>query len=85
MRDFAEEMRIEGKQKRSRQEMVNRVMCKPGYTWNETVKRCLGPAGRGDDISIPENPGLQPAKGQQKPTPEQAITNEVSARAIQNK
>jgi hypothetical protein len=81
MRDFAEEMRIEGKQKRSRQEMINKVMCKPGYTWNETVKRCLGPAG-GGDISIPENPGSQPSKGQQQPTPEQAITNEVSARAI---
>ena len=81
MRDFAEEMRLRGKQKRSRQEMVDRVMCKPGYTWNETVKRCLGPAG-GRDITIPENPGLQPGPGLPQPTPEQAITNEVSNRAL---
>ena len=80
MRDFAEEMRIQGQQKRSRQEMVNNVMCKPGYTWNETVKRCLGPAG-GGDISIPENPGA-PQQGRPPATPEQAITNEVSARSL---
>ena len=85
MRDFAEEMRIQSKQKRSRQEMINKVMCKPGYTWNETVGRCLGPAGGdgdgGGDISIPENPGA-PQEGRPPATPEQAITNEVSARAL---
>ena len=81
MRDFAEEMRIQGKQKRSRQEMIDRTMCKPGYTWNETVGRCLGPAGGGGDISIPENPGA-PQQGRPPATPEQAITNEVSARSL---
>ena len=81
MRDFAEEMRQEGKQKRSRQERIDNVMCKPGYTWNETVKRCLGPAGGGGDISILENLG-SPQQGQPPATPEQAITNEVSARSL---
>lgn len=47
--------------KRSRQEKIDKIMCKPGYTWNETVKRCLGPAGGGqkapDTPEIPQNPG----------------------------
>ena len=87
MRDFAEEMRIKNKQKRSRQEMIDKVMCKPGYTWNETVKRCLGPAGSGRDISIPENPGAPqspPSNGAQPANPQQAIAKEVSARAMKS-
>ena len=26
----------------SEQERVDRKMCKPGYTWNETLQKCLG-------------------------------------------
>ena len=25
-----------------RQQMIDEKMCKPGYTWNETLGRCLG-------------------------------------------
>jgi len=85
MRDFAEEMRQQGKQKRSRQEMINKVMCKPGYTWNETVGRCLGPAGGGGDVpdmTIPETPGGPPSGGTSPSGPQQAIANEVSSRAV---
>jgi len=81
MRDFAEEMRQQGKQKRSRQEMINKVMCKPGYTWNETVGRCLGPAGGGDG-PMPENPGAPPSGGESPAGPQQAIAKEVSTRAM---
>ena len=86
MRDFAEEMRQQGKQKRSRQEMINKVMCKPGYTWNETVGKCLGPAGGGGDIPMTENPGAPqspPSNGAQPANPQQAIAKEVSSRAMQ--
>ena len=86
MRDFAEEMRQQGKQKRSRQEMINNVMCKPGYTWNETVGKCLGPAGGGGDMPMPENPGAPqspPSNGAQSANPQQAIAKEVSSRAMQ--
>ena len=88
MRDFAEAMRIRSKQKRNRQEMIDKVMCKPGYTWNETVKRCLGPAGRGGDspsFPMPENPGAPqspPSNGAQPANAQQAIAKEVSARAM---
>ena len=82
MRDFAEEMRQQGKQKRSRQEMINKVMCKPGYTWNETVGKCLGPAaGGGGNVDLSEfmTPSVESAP---PANPEQAIAQEVSARAM---
>ena len=85
MRDFAEEMRIKNKSERNRQDMINKVMCKPGYTWNETVGRCLGPAGRGGDMPIPENPGQTqspPTEGAPPANPQQAIAKEVSSRAM---
>ena len=83
MRDFAEEMRQEGKQKRSRQERIDNVMCKPGYTWNETLGKCLGPAGGGGDMPMTENPGAPPSGGESPAGPQQAIAKEVSSRAMQ--
>lgn len=88
MRDFAAEIRASGEMKRNRQAMIDKVMCKPGYTWNETVGRCLGPAGGGNngpEIPIPENPGAPqspPSNGAPPANPEQAIAKEVSARAL---
>ena len=85
MRDFAEEMRTKNKNERNRQDMINKVMCKPGYTWNETVGRCLGPAGGGGDMPMPENPGQTqspPTEGAPPASPQQAIAKEVSSRAM---
>ena len=56
---------------KSVQQLIDERMCRPGYRWNDTLKRCLGPAGGGDDIpSDPEpppgeKPGVpaEPAKG----------------------
>ena len=53
MRDFAAESRARNKAERSRQEKIDKMMCRPGYTWNETVQRCLGPAGGGIDAPKP--------------------------------
>lgn len=61
MRDIAAEMYARNKAERSRQEKVDRIMCKPGYTWNETVKKCLPPSGYGAEGM--QNPEYQ----QQKP------------------
>lgn len=82
MRDFAAEIRANGQMKRNRQEMIDKVMCKPGYTWNETVGRCLGPAGGGGDMPMPENPGAPPSGGKPSADPQQAIAKEVSSRAM---
>ena len=56
----------------SRQEQIDRAMCKPGYTWNETLGRCLG-AG-----AVPkDSPSNAPSP---KPTPDDAIKQEIASR-----
>ena len=54
--------------KRSRQERIDKAMCKPGYSWNETIKKCLPPAGYGAN-SAPDvaKPGANPGDGGPKP------------------
>ncbi len=52
------------------QEQIDRKMCKPGYTWNETLQRCLGAGGGGT-----EGPASPP-----KVTPNDAIAMEKASR-----
>ena len=60
----------------SRQEQIDKMMCKPGYTWNETLGRCLGAyAGPADDPDM--GTPKPPAK---KPTPDDAIKQEIASR-----
>jgi len=40
-------------QQMSRQAAIDKAMCKPGYTWNETLQRCL-PAYVGPDRATQE-------------------------------
>ena len=56
----------------SRQEQIDRAMCKPGYTWNETLGRCLGGgAVLPEDSEVPAPP---------MPTPDDAIKGEIASR-----
>ena len=85
---YAEQLMQKNRAKRSRQEMIDRTMCKPGYTWNETLQKCLGYGGGGKSKPIPENPASPdlpdaPTPPSMPDTPNQAIAKEVSARAIQ--
>ena len=59
----------------SRQEKIDRIMCKPGYTWNETLGKCLmgGFIREEDGPARPEKPEM--------PTPDAAVTQEKAARA----
>ena len=66
MRNYAQEMIAENKIKQSRQEKIDRMMCKPGYTWNETLKRCLPAAGYGG--GTPDNPGNPPKSPENPPS-----------------
>ena len=52
-------------------------MCKPGYTWDPTLERCLGPAGPlpDDDKPTPPEPEPEPV-----PTPDEAIKGEIASR-----
>ena len=51
---------------KSVQQLMDERMCRPGYRWNDTLKRCLGPAG-GGDIDIPADP--EPPPGQKPGVP----------------
>ena len=59
----------------NRQAQIDKMMCKPGYTWNETLQRCIG------GYAPPKNDG---GKGNvpkpTKPTPDDAISLEIASR-----
>ena len=63
----------------SRQEQIDRAMCKPGYTWNETLGRCL-------QMYAPAPPKEEPEMGtpkppvKKKPTPDEAVQQEIASR-----
>ena len=52
------------------QEQTDRRMCKPGYTWNETLQKCLGAGG-----GMPNDPASPP-----KMPPNDAIAMEIASR-----
>ena len=93
MRNILEESFQRNYLKKSRQEMIDKAMCKGGYTWNETLKKCL-PAYVGDMddvIGIPEQPSEKPVpeviqmpESEMPPlkAPDKKIAKEVSRRAI---
>ena len=56
----------------SRQEQINKVMCKPGYQWNETLGKCLSMGG---GSAIDDSPASPP-----KMPPNDAIAMERASR-----
>lgn len=93
MRNILEESFQRNALKKSRQEMIDKAMCKPGYTWNETLQKCL-PAyvgGFDDVIGIPKQPSENPVpevlempESEMPPlkAPDKKIAKEVSKRAM---
>ena len=59
----------------SRQEMIDRTMCRPGYRWNETLQKCIGAYSVEKDPELPEPPKPQP-----QPNPDEAIKQEIASR-----
>lgn len=62
-------------------------MCKPGYTWNETLGKCLmgGFVGETDAPDKPETP--KPGKPEQPamPSPNDAVKQEKAMRSAKPK
>ena len=58
----------------SRQAQIDKAMCKPGYTWNETLKRCIGAYSPSKDGGKGNTP--KPTK----PSPDDAISQEIASR-----
>ena len=81
----------------SEQEKLDRIMCKPGYTWNKTLKKCLGGGGGlrhikdgqdqlRDTVENSRNQPQNPPKSPEIPTnsgnsANQAVNSEVKKRA----
>jgi len=76
-----------------RQSRIDRQMCKPGYTWNETIKKCLpniplnynGGDFGGDSGGNTGNMGGNPGKGGKKggKSADMAIKQEIAMRQSQ--
>jgi hypothetical protein len=48
--------------KKSVQQLMDETMCRPGYRWNETLKRCLAMGGgNGEEKSPEESIAPEPA------------------------
>ena len=59
-------------------------MCRPGYRWNDTLKRCLGPAG-GPPIDKPGKPAdPEPPPGEKPGAPTQSAGGRGSVRVNAN-
>ena len=40
--------------RKSVQQLMDERMCRPGYRWNDTLKRCLGMGGGDGEVTPPE-------------------------------
>jgi len=74
---------------RSEQEKLDRIMCKPGYTWNKTLKRCLAYGSvTANEPTLREKKKKKPQIAPQKPeivpdnsnSADAAVNAEVSKR-----
>ena len=53
--------------------MLDETMCRPGYVWNDTLKRCLAAGGGG----APDLPDVEPppSNGELPPAPAEPVGN----------
>ena len=61
--------------------MMDERMCRPGYRWNDTLKRCLAAGGAGD-IDKPADP--EPPPGEKPGAPTQSAGGRGSVRVNAN-
>ena len=64
--------------RRKRQEAIDKLLCKGGYTWNETVNRCIPTGGFNKKPKDPGNPAPDPENP--APTADDAVKMEVAKR-----
>ena len=58
---------------KSVQQLMDERMCRPGYRWNDTLKRCLAAGGQanGEEIGNLPDGDMQPRPGQKPGVPAQ--------------
>ena len=54
--------------------MMDERMCRPGYRWNDTLKRCLaaGGVGNGEEIGDLPDADIEPKPGEKPGVPTQS-------------
>ena len=66
---------------KSVQQLMDERMCRPGYRWNDTLKRCLAAGGLGDTgVELPEfDAGGEPRPGEKPGVPTEPIAENPAA------
>jgi len=56
---------------KSVQQLMDERMCRPGYRWNDTLKRCLaaGGVGNGEEVGNLPDADIEPPPGQKPGVP----------------
>ena len=69
---------------KSVQQLMDERMCRPGYRWNDTLKRCLA-SGGGIDIDKPGEPAdPEPPPGEKPGVPTQSAGGRGDVRVNAN-
>ena len=59
---------------KSVQQLMDEHMCRPGYRWNDTLKRCLAAGAIDSGIKLPELPAdPEPPPGQKPGVPAKPV------------
>ena len=68
---------------KSVQQLMDERMCRPGYRWNDTLKRCLAAGGPAVDVpEVPADP--EPPPGAKPGVPTQSAGGRGSVRVNAN-
>ena len=71
---------------KSVQQLMDERMCRPGYRWNDTLKRCLaaGGVGNGEEVGNLPDADLEPKPGEKPGVPTQSAGGRGSVRVNAN-
>ena len=71
---------------KSVQQMMDERMCRPGYRWNDTLKRCLaaGGVGNGEEIGDLPDAEVEPKPGEKPGVPTKSAEGRGSVRVNAN-
>ena len=71
---------------KSVQQMMDERMCRPGYRWNDTLKRCLaaGGMGNGEEVGNLPDADIEPPPGQKPGAPAKPAEGRGSVRVNAN-
>ena len=71
---------------KSVQQMMDERMCRPGYRWNDTLKRCLAAGGvaNGEEVGNLPDADIEPPPGEKPGVPAEPAKGRGSVRVNAN-